>query len=91
MFQSSVIEMGLSDHELIHCSRKKYFLKLNEHYEISLTSMKNFSDEIFVEKLRSIKLPNYSNRTFVNDVYQDFATKFSSVVYFVASILLHQP
>ena len=45
--------------------------------------MKNYSDEIFVEKLRSIKFPDYSSYTNVNYAYQDFVTKFSSIVDFV--------
>ena len=64
--KSGVIKMGLSDHELVYCSRKSSFLKLNEYYEISFRSMKNYSDEIFVDKLRSIKFPDYSNHTCVN-------------------------
>ena len=60
--QSCVIEMGLSDQELMYCSRKTSFLKLNEHYKISFRSMKNYSDEIFVDKL---KFPDYSNHTCV--------------------------
>ena len=49
MIQSGVIEMGLFDHELIYCTRKTSLLKLNEHFEISIRSMKNYSHEIFVE------------------------------------------
>ena len=48
--------------------------------------MKNYSDEIFVEQLRTIKFLDYSNYTCVNDVYQDFLTKFLSVIHFVAPI-----
>ena len=48
--QSGVIEMGLSDHETVYCSRKTSLLKLNEPYEISCRSIKNDSDEIFVDK-----------------------------------------
>ena len=48
--------------------------------------MKNYLDEIFVEKLRAINFPDYSNYTCVNDAYQDFITKFLSVINFVASI-----
>ena len=66
VIQSGVVEMGLSHHELVYCSRKTSLLKLNEHYEISIRSMKNYSDEIFVDKLRSIKFPNYSNHIFMN-------------------------
>ena len=48
--------------------------------------MKNYSHEIFVKQLRLIKFPDYSSYTFVNDVYQDFVTKFLSVIDFVAPI-----
>ena len=86
VIQSGVIEMGLSDHGLIYCARKTSLLKLNEHCEISTRSMKSYSDETFVEKLRAIKFPDYSNHTCVNDAYQDFVTKFLSVIDFVAPI-----
>ena len=54
--------------------------------EISLRSIKNYSDKIFVEQLRAVKFPDYSNYTCVNDAYQDFVTKFLSVIDFVAPI-----
>ena len=31
VIQSSVIEMGLSNHEVIYCTKKASLLKLNEH------------------------------------------------------------
>ena len=80
IIQSGVIEMGLSDHEPIYCSIKTPLLKLNKHYEISFRSIKNYSDETFVDKLRSIKFPDYSNHSCVNHAYQDFVTKFLSAV-----------
>ena len=70
--------MELSDHELIYCSRRASLLKLNEHYEISFRSLINYSDEIFVDKLRLLKFPYYSKHTCVNHIYQDFVTKFLS-------------
>ena len=48
--------------------------------------MKNYSDEIFVDKLRSIKFPDYSSHTCVNHAYQDFITKFLSAVDSVSPI-----
>ena len=78
--------MGLSDQELIYCSEKTSILKLNKYYEISFWSMKNYSDKIFVDKLRSIKFPDCSNHTRVNDAYQDFVTKFLSAVDSVSPI-----
>ena len=40
MIQSGVIEIGLSDHELICCTIKTSLLKLNEHCDISLGQTK---------------------------------------------------
>ena len=57
--QSGVNEMGLFDHKLMYCSRKLSCLKLNECNQVSLRIMKNYSDEIFVEQVRSIKFPGY--------------------------------
>ena len=48
--------------------------------------MKNYSDIIFVDKLISIKFPDYSNHTCVNHAYQDFITKFLSAVDSVSPI-----
>ena len=56
----------------IYCTRKMSFLNLNEHCEISIRSMKNYSDKTFVEQLRAIRFPYYTNYTCVNDAYQDF-------------------
>ena len=47
--------------------------------------MKNYSDEIFVKQFRSIKFPDYSNYTRVNDVYQEFVTKLLSVIVLICS------
>ena len=61
-------------------------MKQNEHYEISFRSVKNCSDEVFVEQLRSVKFPDYSDYICVNDAYQDCITKLLFVVHFVAPI-----
>ena len=41
VIQSGVIEIGLYDHELIYFTRKTSLFKINEHYEISIKTMKN--------------------------------------------------
>ena len=47
----------------------------NVTFQIKET-LQNFSDEIFVEKLRSIKFPDYLNHTCVNDAYVNFVSRF---------------
>ena len=55
VIQSGAIEMELSGQEFIYCSRKMSLMKPNEHYKISFRSVKNYLDEIFIDKLSSIK------------------------------------
>ena len=43
-------------------------------------SLKNYFDEICVEKLRSVKFLDYSYNTCVNNIYQEFLYKFLSAV-----------
>ena len=42
--------------------------------------------KIFVDKLRLIKFPDYSNHACVNNAYQDFVAKFLSAAKFVSPI-----
>ena len=49
--------------------------------------MKNYSDELFLEQLRSIKFPDNPNRIYLNKSYQDFVTKILSAIDFVAQII----
>ena len=57
--QSGFIEMRLSDHKPIYCSRKMSLLKVNQHLKNSLRSMKNSSNEILVENLKPTKFFDY--------------------------------
>ena len=45
IIQSGVIEMSLSDHELISCMRKTTKLKSNKHNELDICTMKNYTAE----------------------------------------------
>ena len=66
---------------------KRHFLKLNKTYKISIKSMKNYSDKLFLEQLRSIKFPDNPNKTYLHEPYQDVVTKFLSAIDFVAQII----
>ena len=57
--QSGVIDLGLSDHDLIHCTRKTSLPKSHKHNEIFVHSLKRYSAERFLEILREIVFPNY--------------------------------
>ena len=71
IIQSGVIEMSLSDHELIHCTRKTTKLKSNNHYELNIRTMKNYTVENFIELLNKIDFSNYQTFSCVNKAYLD--------------------
>ena len=50
-FQSGVIDVGLSDHQLIFCTRKIVRPKVHEHNYISIRSLKNYSQDVFLNAL----------------------------------------
>ena len=70
--QCGVIELGISDRDLVSCTRKTPSLKLNKHNDISIRSMKNYTKENFLQLLRKIDFPDYTTFTCLNKAYQDF-------------------
>ena len=82
--QSGVIDLGLSDHDLIYCTRKTSLPKSHKHNEIFVRSMKRYSSEKFLEILREIVFPNYLIYTCVNDAYSDFIYRFVGAINFIA-------
>ncbi len=56
ILQSGVVNVGLSDHQLIYCTRKKHKEKLNQHNTFIARSYKNYTTEKFLIALRKIPL-----------------------------------
>ena len=65
--QSGVIDLGISTHDLIYCTRKASLPKSHKHNEVFVRSLKRYSAEKFLEILREIVVPNYLTYTCVND------------------------
>ena len=78
--QSGVIELNLSDHELIYRTRKTTKFKSNKHNELNIRSMKNYTIKNFVEHLKKSDFPNYKTYSFVDMTYLDFVTKLMDVI-----------
>ena len=51
VFQSGIIDCGMSDHQLIFCTRKVKRAKFNKHNNVFLRSLKHYTVNVFVEKL----------------------------------------
>ena len=61
--QSGVMDLGLSDHDLIYCTRKTPLPKSSKHNVVFVRSTKSYSTEMFLEILRGMVFPNYLTYT----------------------------
>ena len=78
--QKGVIDVGLSDHQLIYCIRKISRTKTNRHNQIRVRSLKNYTQEILIEELKKINFPDYNIFSNINIAYKDLVEKILSVV-----------
>ena len=77
--QCFAIELGISDHDRIYCTRKISAFKLNKHSELSIRSMKNCLKQKFLELLIKASFSDYTSHTCLNEACQDFIFKLSEV------------
>ena len=84
--QQGVIDVGLSDHQIIYCTRKISRIKRGTHKEIRCRSLKNYSADIYEEALGRVDFPNYNNFENINDAYSNFIQKVMGVIDLVAPI-----
>ena len=84
--QAGVIELGLSDHDLIYCTRKIVRKKYFEHNTVSLRSLKHYSPDLILGTLRAKQFPNYTNFDCVDDAYKHFSEIILKVIDSVAPL-----
>ena len=84
--QSGVIDVGLSDHQLIFATRKTVRDKYSGHKEITIRSFKNYTIELYHEALKQLVFPDYKNFIDMNSAYSDFIEKIMSVINKIAPI-----
>ena len=54
--QFGIVNVGLSDHQLIYCTRKITRTRLNTHKYVKMRSLKYYSEDLYVKKLKLKKL-----------------------------------
>ena len=52
--QPGAIDVGLSDHQILYCTRKIFRIKRGTHKQIRCCSLKNYSADIYEEALEQI-------------------------------------
>ena len=80
IFQSGIIDCGMSDHQLIFCTRKVKQVRFNKHNNVFLRSLKHYTVNVFVEKLQKVNFSNYERFSCIDAAYTDFLNKLMKVV-----------
>ena len=78
--QSGVIDVGISDHQLIYCTRKTTRIKSYCHKQITFCSLENYSPEIHVEALRKLRFPKYELFGDIGKAYENFIQKVMAII-----------
>ena len=84
--QSGVIDVGLSDHQLIYCTRKISRIKRGSHKQIKFRSFKHYIADLFEQELFRLNFPNYWNFNDINEACNDFIQKIMNVIDKVATL-----
>ena len=79
--QKGVINVGVSDHQLIFCTRKISKIKTGgDHKYLNFCSLKNYTADYYKETLKQVDFPNYENFGDVNEAYSNFFQKLMTVI-----------
>ena len=84
--QCRVIDVSLSDHQLLYCTRKISRIESGSHKQIQFRSFKHYTVDLFDQELSKLNFPNYQNYNEINEAYNDFIQKIMSVIDRVAPI-----
>ena len=86
IYQSGVLDIGLSDHLITFCSRKIIRGQVGKHNTIKIRSLKNYSVVSLLNNLRNIDWSTVTNCSDVNEAWYNFKTRFIEVLDVVAPI-----
>ena len=70
--QYGVIDIGISDHQMIYCTRKLFRNKTGVEKYIESRSLKNYSVDVYESALKDLDFPNYETFTDIDLAYSDF-------------------
>ena len=79
IFQSSIIYCGMSDQQLIFCTRKVKRTKFNNHNNVFLRTLKHYTVNVFVEELQKVSFSNYERFSCIDAACTDFLSKLMEI------------
>ena len=81
VFQKGVINVDISDHQLILYTRKISRIRTGgAHKYLNFHSLKNYTIDYYQEALQQVDFPNYESFGDVNEVYSNFFQKLMTVI-----------
>ena len=84
--QQGILNVGLSDHQLIFCTRKITRIKSGSHKQIIFRSFKNYTIDGYEKTLVAINFPEYKKLDNVSDAYSNFIQQLMEVIDKVAPV-----
>ena len=79
--QKGLINVGVSHHQLIFCTRKISRIKTGGAYKyLNFHSLKNDTADYYKEALKQVDFPDYKNFDDVNEAYLNFFQKLTAVI-----------
>ena len=81
---SGVINLGLSDNDLIHYTGITFSPKFHKHNQIFVRSVRKYSFKKFLENLRKIAFSNFLTYTCANDASLEVIYRFVEAINFIA-------
>ena len=84
--QCGVIDVSLSDHQLIYCTRKISRIKRGSLKQIQFRSFNHYTVDLFEQELSKLNFPNYQNYHEISEAYNGFIQKIMSLIDRVAPI-----
>ena len=79
--QKGVINVGVSDHQLIFHKRKVSRIKTGgAHKYLNFCSLKNYTADYYKEALQQVDFPNYESFGDANEAYSNFFQKLMTVI-----------
>ena len=78
--QRGILNIELSDHQLIYYTIKITRRKRGGHKQIKFRSFKNYIIDGYVKALVEINFPEYKNLDNVSDAYSNFIKKLAEVI-----------
>ena len=77
--QSVAIDHGLSDHDMIYCTKKTSLPKSHKQNGIFVWSMKKYTAGFFLGNLRKIAFANHLTYVCLKNTYIDFLCRFAEL------------